>query len=191
MRRITIIAVLILATPCAIHAQKGVWNLPYVTVLYTNPVEAMTALVSTNVQSAWNGYYSFVVIGRPGIPILLEHAFNTNKYHSLAHLSYHSSNSRFDATIGIVSLYLIEAILHKCANPHDVATVHNTNHYSTDLTCHEYSNVVTYYQAWWRTYSTCTLDFIRKEAINPLEGTYYKWELYTNYMHNPVVQLSE
>lgn len=172
-------------------AETVTQSFPAVTFLYTNPYEACSALMSTNAQTAWNAYFSIVVIGKPAISQLFTHVYATNLYSTFAHWSWCSSLNPWNTPIGTLSLYLIEAILHRHAHPHYAATLYSTNNHDKTLTQQEYTSVVEYYTTWWRTYSTCSLDYIRSVAINPLEGSVYEWVGYTGYMDNAVLQLTE
>lgn len=166
-------------------------SFPAVTFLYSNPYEACSALMSTNAQTAWNAYFSVVVIGKPAISQLLTQVYVTNLYCTFAHWSWCSSLNPWDIPIGTLSLYLIEAILHQHAHPHYAATLCKTNNYHADISSNDFCAVVQSYQSWWHTYSTCSLDYIRNVAINPLAGSEYMWIGYTGYMDNAVIQLPQ
>jgi len=178
-------------TAWAIAQESG---FPGVTELYTNSTEAIGALLSTNRQAAWNAYYSFAVIGKPAIPVLISHAYMTNEYAAFAHWSWHYSNIPSHTTIGEVCLYLVEAILHQCTHPHYAATLCSAKSGPSTQSRGRYdaqTNVASLYKLWWQRNCTSSIDLIRKKEINPLQGTQYEWEGYTQYMERAVLQLSE
>lgn len=180
-----------------IYALDDLNKLQGVTEIYTNPVQAMNALQSTNCQMVYDAYYSFGIIGKSAIPILLANIHNTNLYNSLAHLSLcYSGPPPFKINLGMVCLYLIESIIHKNIHPHNAAIIclKNNGHILTRYRYDEYdiqTNIAKYYNTWWQKNSTSSLQYIREHDINPLQNTPYVWEGYTQYMDKTVIQLSE
>ena len=138
----------------------------------SNGLELIKLLESRDPITSDNAYRRLAFSGKEMIPYLLDNAGNPQSYTGVAYWQRKSSVFVTDPTVGLVSLYLVECILHHSYKPHLSMTLFEGN---TEIGGFSLSNVITIYRAWWNVHKTNSIESIRNNAINPLSGSPYSW----------------
>jgi hypothetical protein len=156
---------------------------------YDDTNDALDALGSTNLQESLDGYYSIFLHKTNVLELLVTNAINTNKNNNCAFISPYYSGDSSPKNTGILSLYLVECILHNRTQPHNAAIIcklNQTEVKNTYIRANDYTtqtNVAAIYKKWWERNKNYSLAEIRKRDINPLAHSHYQWEGYTQHMH--------
>jgi len=134
----------------------------------------ITGLSSNDPPYADSCYLKLSKCGKEGISMLLHNAYNTNEYHGIAPLDYYSSAWVNHMSVGIVSIYLIEAIIHQHERPHLSMVVYDNDYHDMGES-NRWGAIVDIYNTWWNKHDTNTLSTIRANYSNVLRGSQYYW----------------
>lgn len=142
-----------------------------------NPVKLVRKLASPNPKMADIAYCRLARLGTPAVGPLLDSVGTTKRFRGVAHENPRSSIAQTQPAVGLIALYLVEAILtggsgERALTPRPVPRLLHAEITDQEVLL---ALAAALYRSWWVVHAATSLPDLRAAGLHPLVGAPVTW----------------